>query len=305
MVHEPWILRKGTRKENYQKNDNLYASYHEKKSYTQDQQYADDIGWITTNKSHAKDIRENIPDLLKERNLLINADKTERYFIKKGGSEDWKSCKYLGSLLDTEKDIQRRKWLAYDAYNKIKSLVSHKSASTSNKIRRFNAFVSTIFLYNLELHQSWLWFITGGYLVKHWFLPAAARARGQSNDLNREILASNLFNCCKEVINAPPAPSISRCIHIVYRHKNVWEYQWSNFIYNCMSTFLHYVHYKDALLDCSAPGGERCESLTRVDEIMDPDKQAEKQNWCFTENILEKVPQNYKKRSHNKWRTLR
>ena len=76
-----------------------------------------------------------------------------------------------------------------------------------------------------------------------------------------------ISNCRKEVINVPPVPSISRCIHIVYRHKNVWEYQWSNFIYNCTSTFLHYVHCKDALLDCSAPGGERCESLTWVDEI--------------------------------------
>ena len=118
-----------------------------------------------------------------------------------------------------------------------------------------------------KLHQPRLWFITGGYLVKRWFLPAAARARGQSNDLNREILASNLFNCRKEVINAPPVPSVSRCIHIVYRHKKIWEYQWSNFIYNCMSTFLHYVRCKDALLDCSAPGGERCESLTGVVEI--------------------------------------
>ena len=72
-----------------------------------------------------------------------------------------------------------------------------------------------------QLHQPRLWFFTGGYLVKRWFIPAAARARGQSNDLNREILASNLFNCHKEVINAPPVPSISRCIHIVYRHKNV------------------------------------------------------------------------------------
>ena len=123
---------------------------------------------------------------------------------------------------------------------------------------------------NYQLHQPRLWFITGGYLVKRWFIPAAARARGQSNDLNIEILASNLFNCHKEVINAPPVPSISGCIHIVYRHKNVWEYQWSNFIYNCMSTFLHYVRCKDALLDCSAPGGERCESLTWVDEIMGP-----------------------------------
>ena len=119
-----------------------------------------------------------------------------------------------------------------------------------------------------QLHQPRLWFITGGYLVKRWFIPAAARARGQSNDLNREILASNLFNCRKEVINAPPVPSISRCIHIVYRHKNVWEYQWSNFIYNCMKSFLHYVRCKDAPLDCSAPGGERCESLTWVDEIV-------------------------------------
>ena len=119
----------------------------------------------------------------------------------------------------------------------------------------------------IQLHQPRLWFFTGGYLVKRWFIPAAARARGQSNDLNREILASNLFNCYKEVINVPPVPSISRCIHIIYRHKNVWEYQWSNFIYNCMSTFLHYVHCKDALLDCSAPGGERCESLTWVGEI--------------------------------------
>ena len=34
-----------------------------------------------------------------------------------------------------------------------------------------------------------------------------------------------------------------------------------------MTTFLHYVRCKDALLDCSAPGGERYESLTRVDEI--------------------------------------
>ena len=134
--------------------------------------------------------------------------------------------------------------------------------------------------FTFQLHQPRLWFITGGYLVKRWFIPAAARARGQSNDLNREILASNLFNCHKEVINTPPVPSISRCIHIVYRHKNVWEYQWSNFIYNCMSTFLHYVHCKDALLDCSAPGGERYESLTWVDEIPHT-KGSDAELWCF------------------------
>ena len=135
----------------------------------------------------------------------------------------------------------------------------------SNGIKKYEFWLKfhwSLFL-GVQLHQPRLWFITGGYLVKRWF----PRARGQSDDLNREILASNLFNCHKEVINAPPVPSISRCIHIVHRHKNVWEYQWSNFVYNCMSTFLHYVRCKDALLDCSARDGERCESLTWVDEI--------------------------------------
>ena len=125
--------------------------------------------------------------------------------------------------------------------------------------------------------------------MKRWFIPAVARARGQSNEFNREIPASNFFDCRKEVINAPPVPSISRCIHIVYRHKNVWEYQWSNVIYNCMTTFLHYVHCKDALLDCSAPGGERCESLTWVDEIIitalwEPLLYLELWSWRFGQN---------------------
>ena len=48
----------------------------------------------------------------------------------------------------------------------------------------------------------------------------------------------------------------------VYRRSNV------GLVYNYMSTFLHYVHCKDALLDCSTPGGEMCESLTWVDEIV-------------------------------------
>ena len=46
-----------------------------------------------------------------------------------------------------------------------------------------------------------------------------------------------------------------------------------------MSTFLQYVHCKDALLDCSAPGGERCESLTWVDEITSPSLSGDTSQW--------------------------
>ena len=91
---------------------------------------------------------ENTPDQLKKRYLHTNAGKREEYIVKKGGPEQWKICKYLGPLLDTECDIGRRKGLAYDAYNKLKSLISHKNASTSSKIRRCDAFVSTTFLHN-------------------------------------------------------------------------------------------------------------------------------------------------------------
>ena len=49
-----------------------------------------------------------------------------------------------------------------------------------------------------------------------------------------------------------------------------------------MSAFLHYVHCKNALLDCSAPGGERCESLTWVDEIgvQGPVSISDKTSYC-------------------------
>ena len=42
---------------------------------------------------------------------MINASKTEEYEIIRKGNEKWKKCKLLGSLLDTEKDIHRRKLL--------------------------------------------------------------------------------------------------------------------------------------------------------------------------------------------------
>ena len=46
---------------------------------------------------------------LEDRNLQINESKMEKCYIEQKGNEAWKECKILGSLLDTEKDINRRK----------------------------------------------------------------------------------------------------------------------------------------------------------------------------------------------------
>ena len=88
---------------------------------------------------------------LQERNLKVNNTKTEKYCIKRKGPEDWKKCKYLGSILDTENDIIRRKILASSAYNKLKHILESKRLSMNIKIRTFNSFVGSIFLYNSEL----------------------------------------------------------------------------------------------------------------------------------------------------------
>ena len=115
-----------------------------------DQQYADDITWITTNTGVTSNIKKVIPEKLKERNLQINKDKTEEYKIKKD-SDDWKKCRYLGSLLGTEEDIKKRKGLAIDAYNQLKNFLDHKKTSIQLKMRIFQAYICSIFLYNSEL----------------------------------------------------------------------------------------------------------------------------------------------------------
>ena len=116
-----------------------------------DQQYADDIGYITSDANIIKHIKQTIPSKLQSRNLQVNKDKTEEYRIKRNDVEEWKKCKYLGSLLDTEKDISRRKGLATAAFNKLKYALMGKNPPIPLKINIFNAIVSSIFLYNSEL----------------------------------------------------------------------------------------------------------------------------------------------------------
>ena len=61
-----------------------------------------------------------------------------------------KESKLLGSLLDTELDIKRRKGQAMNPTAEKDENTSNK-ISLSSKIRVFNAYVTSIFLYNNEL----------------------------------------------------------------------------------------------------------------------------------------------------------
>ncbi len=140
-------------------NESLVEEHMENHNYAQkinsvksiDLQYADDIGWIGNSRKNMNEIEQNITETLKKRNLVINNSKTEKIDIRKNGDENWKNCKYLGSFLDTERDISNRKRMSMLSYNKYQDILQDKKLNLKTKIRIFESYVSSIFLYNSEL----------------------------------------------------------------------------------------------------------------------------------------------------------
>ena len=61
---------------------------------------------------------------------------------------DWK--KLLGSLLDTSADITRWKMIALEHMQIFKTIFDSHKLKTDTKVRTFNTYVATIFLYNSE-----------------------------------------------------------------------------------------------------------------------------------------------------------
>ena len=91
-----------------------------------------------------KKIKERVPVQFNKKNLQVNKIKTEEYTIKGNGQTDWKRCKYLGSLLDIEEDIKRRKALAIATYNKLKNILENKSTSMKIKIRILKVYIESV-----------------------------------------------------------------------------------------------------------------------------------------------------------------
>ena len=62
-----------------------------------------------------------------------------------------RDCKLLGSLLDTQNDIKRRKVPPISAVNKLKHLFLNKDVTINVKSKLFKSYITSIFLYNYEL----------------------------------------------------------------------------------------------------------------------------------------------------------
>ena len=102
----------------------------EENAYRHDQQYADDLGYAANRRDIIDKIKTDIPQKLTKYNLTVNIQKTEQHTVHRNGPDSWQDCKYLGSLLDTEKDMTKRQNLANLAFNKYRHIL------TSQKLRR-------------------------------------------------------------------------------------------------------------------------------------------------------------------------
>ena len=153
--------------------------------------YADDTTFASTQEDglrRLERIQNNIPQQLKKYNLQTNATKTEKYSIPRPEPEEviptyedlekhkedkclwsefdylvnyhpkqennnpnWKKCKLLGSNLDSEEDIKRRKIMSMGTMEKLSISFKSSKISLQCKIKLFTSYVHPIMLYNCEL----------------------------------------------------------------------------------------------------------------------------------------------------------
>ena len=119
------------------------------------QEYADDCSAGSTDSNLIDKFQEQVPVHLEQSNFDVNKEKTERFSISHSGDENWKNIIILGSKLDTESDISRRKQLASAAWSKYKILLQNKKLPLLLRVKYFEAFISSIFL-----HQCGIWTLT-------------------------------------------------------------------------------------------------------------------------------------------------
>ena len=146
--------------------------------------YADDLTIAGTNQMQVNELEQKMSAQLEKYNLKVNAEKTEKYEIPRpppppptmedllkhkndkvlwseldwlvnyepeNTQPDWRKCKLLGSMLDTQADINRRKILTIDGMKSFQDIYKSKRISIPLKVRTFNAYSASVFLYNSEL----------------------------------------------------------------------------------------------------------------------------------------------------------
>ena len=89
-----------------------------------------------------------LPQFLMKRNFTCNETKTETYSITRDGDNTYKTCRFLGSLLDTTEDFKRRKTLAMNSMRTYDPVWKNRNVSIFTKLRIFDSLITPIMLHN-------------------------------------------------------------------------------------------------------------------------------------------------------------
>ena len=108
-------------------------------------EYADDMSHISSDMRNIEYAKKTPSSELSLWDLIMNEEKTKEFTIKRNGEETWKKCKLLGTLLDTEEDITRRKVITMNVVTLMKEIF-FEDKSIEVKVRSFNCYRSSVFL---------------------------------------------------------------------------------------------------------------------------------------------------------------
>ena len=109
-------------------------------------EYAYDLSKLTSDCSNIHRYKHYVEENLGKKGLKVNKNETENYIISRQNHQ-WKKCKLLGTLLDTEEEERRRKILAINAANNLCHF-SKNDKLTILKLKLINIYIEPIFLYN-------------------------------------------------------------------------------------------------------------------------------------------------------------
>ena len=111
-------------------------------------EYADDLSKLTSDHSNIRIYEHNAEENLSKKGLKMKKNKTENYIITRQNHQ-WKKCKLLGTLLDTEEDI-KRKILAINGANNLRCFLENDKLTINLKLKLIDTYIEPIFLYNSE-----------------------------------------------------------------------------------------------------------------------------------------------------------
>ena len=126
-------------------------SYCMKSSLPTEMEYADDSDFPFESKQKAEVLKLNVKEILAERNLKVNEDKTEETIIKREKekrNETWRKTRKLGSLLGDYEDMKRREQLSNGAMAGVRKIMKKSKAKVKKKVKIYKTLVKTVLTYN-------------------------------------------------------------------------------------------------------------------------------------------------------------